>query len=954
MIKLKNFFAQSVVAASLAATLSITTVNAKPERSLSLRDPGTVNQERILYWLKKRGELSENATYAEQQAALTRFIKPETLSNQQYINRLNGKLMSNLPMRSSHAGHAHAGHTKNAQAVPHEVKVLTILIDFPDLPHDDNRLTASDTNMYYASYPKEHYQDLMFSPTGFTGPSGQNLQSSRQYYSAESGGEFVFNGTVYGWVTADKNASEYGANDPDNNDSDINTVGLIKEAVTKAVAEYGITLSDFDRYDPTDLNKNGILDEPDGYIDYLMVFHSSIGEDAGGGVLGTDAIWSHRWNVNNYLVPGGDGIRAHDYTVQPIDAAIGVVSHEFGHMVANLPDEYDTNNNEPGSPVGTWSIMASGSWAGTTIPGAMPTGFSPQARETLQQKFGGKWINQQTIELADLEAGDQTIDLVEAVKHDSGINQVKINLPKPVSIFNPSAGNYFYYSKRGDSLNNTAKFNLTIPTGSSHTLTMKAQWDIEKDWDYAQILIDGVAVAGNHTIATNPIPDQYPSETHYQTVTNYLSEKSSKIGENWVDLTFDLSAYNNQTVEVTIKYYTDANTGGYGIMVDSIALNSDGNSVIVADTEVANSVTLAGFERISQHQIIGEDQNYYIQLRSHNSVDAGLKAESYDHGVLMWFANKAFYNNESSVHPGEGFLSVIDADQNIISDATYGIWWTYNQIRDAIFSLYAQSEKAADSNLQAISIFDDSFDYSTPEQPESGVVLPINGLKMEVLSQETDSTTAQIKLSLAGELTASFTVNKTGLNATFSDTTRGGKGNRTYSWDFGDGNTSSEASPSHTYAQSGSYTVALSVTDGENTTSTYQLVVDIQAAAAPVASFTSTKSNLTVNLTNTSTDGEGTLSYAWDFGDGSTSTNQSPSHTYAAAGTYTITLVVTDSLNRTSESSASVTVSTPPAPPPAPEEKSGGGGSMGLLFMLFLALLKISTQASENRRHWVK
>ena len=38
----------------------------------------------------------------------------------------------------------------------------------------------------------------------------------------------------------------------------------------------------------------------------------------------------------------------------------------------------------------------------------------------------------------------------------------------------------------------------------------------------------------------------------------------------------------------------------------------------------------------------------------------------------------------------------------------------------------------------------------------------------------------------------------------------------TYSWNFGDGNTSPAANPSHTYAASGRYTVTLTVSDGTN------------------------------------------------------------------------------------------------------------------------------------------
>ena len=41
--------------------------------------------------------------------------------------------------------------------------------------------------------------------------------------------------------------------------------------------------------------------EPDGLVDHLMVIHSGVGEEAGGGSLGSDAIWSHRWNLGGYI-----------------------------------------------------------------------------------------------------------------------------------------------------------------------------------------------------------------------------------------------------------------------------------------------------------------------------------------------------------------------------------------------------------------------------------------------------------------------------------------------------------------------------------------------------------------------------------------------------------------------------------------------------------------------------
>ncbi len=116
-----------------------------------------------------------------------------------------------------------------------------------------------------------------------------------------------------------------------------------------------------------------------------------------------------------------------------------------------------------------------------------------------------------------------------------------------------------------------------------------------------------------------------------------------------------------------------------------------------------------------------------------------------------------------------------------------------------------------------------------------------------------------------------------------------------YAWTFGDGGTSTAASPSHIYAAAGVYTVSLTVTGpGGSNTQTRSNYVTV-TTAAPVAQFTGSPTfgvaPLTVAFTNTST---GSItSYAWTFGDGGTSTAASPSHVYAAAGVYTVSLTVT-------------------------------------------------------------
>jgi PKD repeat protein len=132
---------------------------------------------------------------------------------------------------------------------------------------------------------------------------------------------------------------------------------------------------------------------------------------------------------------------------------------------------------------------------------------------------------------------------------------------------------------------------------------------------------------------------------------------------------------------------------------------------------------------------------------------------------------------------------------------------------------------------------------------------------------------------------ASFTFEADWLEITFTNASLYGD---TYLWDFGDGITSTEMSPIHTYAAAGSYNVVLTVVNGCGV-STFEAVVTVEVCQAPVASFTFEPDFLAVTFTNTSVNG---VSFEWDFGDGITSTEENPVHTYAEAGTYTVTLTV--------------------------------------------------------------
>ncbi|WP_205859180.1 immune inhibitor A domain-containing protein [Pleionea sediminis] len=611
-----NSFIGAMAVASFSASATDSSSN------YSLKDPGVINEERIAYWLKKNGNLAYDANSKEERTAVKKFVG----------NVKQGYRRPEIIVKFEEQARekASAAFTKLGDDTQKTVKVLSVLIDFPNLPHDDNGLSRRDTAMYYSDYTVDHYQNMQFATNGYEGPNGETLKTAYQFYQEESGGSFFFTGETFGWVTSDNNAAYYGGNAGEY-DNDQRPGELVQEAVTKAVAEFGIDLTEYDVEDPYDLDRDGNMLEPDGFIDHVMIYHSSIGEEAGGGNLGANAIWSHRFYVNYTGNIRSSGVSVDDsaiklfgYTIQPIDAAIGVVVHEFGHDLG-LPDEYDTTYSATNSPVSHWSVMSAGSWAGSPS-GTQPVSFSPYARDFLQSNYGGNWIDQLTINMNDLLNGDQNITLAEAVEHDAEYNQIKVNLP------------------------------------------------------------------------------------------------SSAPG-----------------------------LGG---------------------------------------------KSYYIQLRSHNGVDEGLSTRGFEDGVVVWYRNDSYEDNNVGDHPGYGLISVIDANLSTSTGPTS------SQLRDAAFT------------LNGYNIFRDTDDYSKPGAPTAGVVLESHGFEMEVVNIMDEGRTASIQLRNTFEaIIADFTMTTDNLKVTFSNDSSGGNGALSYQWSFGDGSNSTEVSPTHTYSKKGTYTVELTVTD---------------------------------------------------------------------------------------------------------------------------------------------
>jgi len=119
-------------------------------------------------------------------------------------------------------------------------------------------------------------------------------------------------------------------------------------------------------------------------------------------------------------------------------------------------------------------------------------------------------------------------------------------------------------------------------------------------------------------------------------------------------------------------------------------------------------------------------------------------------------------------------------------------------------------------------------------------------------------------------------------------------------WSFGDGGSSIEQNPTHTYTSKGTFTVTMTATNsgGSNTVTKDAYVTVSQDSVAPTASFVATTTSgftpFTVKFVDTSVNGP--TSWVWTFGDGNSVFVQNPTHTYTSEGTYTVTLTATNSM----------------------------------------------------------
>ncbi|MBI6872057.1 immune inhibitor A domain-containing protein [Clostridium aciditolerans] len=679
----------------------------------------------------------------------------------------------------------------------YKAKPLVVLMDYKDYNHTEiNEKDAKSikdfnfANYKAEDYTPEHYQNMFFGENSYKGADGKDYVSMRRHLFEESGGSFDFNGGVAGWYQADHEAKYYGALDPlyTNGGSDQNNAAkLALEALEKASKDPKIDLSQYDVEDPMDKDGDGNYFEPDGVIDTLIVIHPGIGEEYGGGSLGADAIWPFQGKFYEYGAAGntmpevtdskGRKIRANKFICMEQNLPPDLMVHEYGHYLG-LPDLYGYDGSEP--PVQYWSQMG-GSYTGP-ICGVYPLSYGGYGRNMLQQIGKNKnvalnWAKDKTVTLDELKQKGQTFTLDEESVNGKNLNLINIKLPANETrlVTPPSGKNVFFSGKPVYDMRNSMELKkpLDLTNTTSASINFKTLYDLAPNDDFAsvQVRVKGtnnwVAVKGNITTTENP-NDTTPNDPLDRNPGHGITGSSNG---KWVDASFNLKDFIGKEIELRIFNWTFDMSTHPGIYIDDVNITVDNKTVVFDDAEdKANSAFNFNDFVITDGTNSGT-HSYILELRNHtnSNVDKSLGGPLrksipgdvvYDAGLLMWYANGEYNEQNVSKHPGYAMAGVIDADQNTVmatkvdnSKIKDKIMY---QLRDAAFGLRKQTPLklnwsngtvTEDTSLMMNPIFDDSKDYSNKATPQGGLILPNNGVMVFVTEENSNISSNKVHIT---------------------------------------------------------------------------------------------------------------------------------------------------------------------------------------------------------------
>lgn len=400
---------------------------------------------------------------------------------------------------------------KAPREAPH--LLLVVPVEFSDVQFDR-----------FAGEPDQADQLTAFYQSFLFDSSYQREGTLSHYYADQSGGQYHLDGTVVRPVRLDKPMAAYGAPVRPEGGSwrnDSATEDLIEEALALATAANPeLSWTDYDRWDPQDFDGDEVYDEPDGYVDHLVLVYAGGGQHSCQSIFKLDAalnpnvgmeayeglspehkacadrLWPHRSIVKRregqgprvgeveHLqggIPVIEGLWAADYNMQCEYTGQSTFQHEFGHSIG-LPDIYARTSS---NSTGPWDIMSS-----TADPSAQ--GFSSWSRMTLG------WLRPQVFVPPTYGGPEQAEFWLTPLDHPSGSHDqmfraAMVVLPPrqrtlDLTQLPEASGTLAMYSGQGNDLSRTLSLEVDLSQASADpTLSFDAWWDIEAGWDFAYV-----------------------------------------------------------------------------------------------------------------------------------------------------------------------------------------------------------------------------------------------------------------------------------------------------------------------------------------------------------------------------------------------------------------------------------------------------------------------------------
>ena len=581
---------------------------------------------------------------------------------------------------------------------------------------------------------------------------GTSDDTMRNYYLEQSHGTYTVAGDVGDWVTLDLPESWYGADSDAWNWTD-DLTGPVWRVARDAIIKFaqdnpGWDWSRYDRENPWGIT-GPAFDQPDGYLDHLILIHAGSDQSAGGGAQEADAIWAHSWSIDEnhsggpgngpgMMIPGTDGmgpqglgIWAYNYTINPEDGDVGVFCHEFGHDLG-LPDQYDYSSTTGDASSGFWTIMASGSWLGRQ----WGIGTKPAAMNAADKTSLG-FVQPKVVK----RGRTATVRLQAAADGRSNATAVKIPLPKARHVIRLSGrdGPMEWYSTMGNDLDVVleTKNAVAVPTGGD--LTFRTWYDIEQGYDYGLVEVSN---DGGDTWGT-------------------LREYTGSDMDHWAEtVTVDLAAYEGESILVRFEYMTDGGVALNGWEVTDIKI---GGGALPA-----SAFRTGGWLRVDGRRAQTTTRYYIAEYRTYDGFDESLKnCYQWNHDYLSWvdwfsynrglhliYRDTFYLDNDVATHSGRGGWQVVDAHPRptgvAYSDGQtdyMGYWRPRIQVRDASFSTkptktesiyfvdYDQGTAVGESTAPgkpARPWFNDGRTWWYADAPEAGTRIPKLGVRIKV------------------------------------------------------------------------------------------------------------------------------------------------------------------------------------------------------------------------------